>query len=75
MVMGCFHVHSALVAFIIFVPMMGAPLVLDPIFCFGFDVKGEAPRIQGRSLARGFPEIGPGLLSGTVEPIVRALVP
>ena len=55
--------------------MMGAPLVLDPIFCFGFDVKGEAPRIQGGSFAQQLPGIGPGLISGAVGPIVRSRVP
>ena len=73
--MGCFHVHSALVAFIILVSMMGAPLVLDPILCFSFSVEVEAPRIHGGSLARRFPGIGPGLLSRAVGPVVRARVP
>ena len=72
MVVGCFHVHSALVDFIILVSMMGTPLLLDPIFCFSFSVEGEVPRIQGGSLAQRFPGIGPGLLSGAVGPVVRA---
>ena len=55
--------------------MMGAPLVLDPIFCLSFAVEGESSRIQGGSLARRFPGIGPGLLSGAVGPVVRARVP
>ena len=62
-------------AFIILVSMMGAPLVLDPIFCLSFSVEGKATRIQGGSLARLFPGIGPGLLSGAVGPVVRAQVP
>ena len=74
MVVGCFHVHSALVAFIILVSMMGAPLVLDPTYRLGFAAKGEAPRIQGGSLARRFPGIDPGLISGAVVPIVPARV-
>ena len=45
MVVGCFYVHSALVAFIILVSMMGAPLVLNPSYRLGFAVEGEAPRI------------------------------
>ena len=51
MVVGCFHVHFALVAFIILVSMMGAPLVLEPTYHLGFAIEGEAPRIQGGSLA------------------------
>ena len=75
MVVGCFRVHSALVAFIIIVSRMGTPLVLDTILCFSFVVESEAPKIQGGSLARRFPGIGPGLLSGAVGPVVRARVP
>ena len=47
MVVGCLHVHSALVDFIMLVSMMGAPLVLDPTYRLCFAVEGEAPRIQG----------------------------
>ena len=75
MVVGCFYVHSSLVAFIIIVSMMGTPLLLDPIFCFSFAVEGEAPMIKGGSLARRFPRIGPGLLAGAVGPVVQAQVP
>ena len=50
--------------------MMGAPLVLDPIYRIGFAVEGEAPRVQGGSPARRFPGIKPGLLTGAVGPIV-----
>ena len=75
MVVGCFHIHSALVSFIILVSMMGAPLILDPILCLSFAVEGEAPRIQGGSLSRRFPGIVPGLISGEVGPVVRAQVP
>ena len=74
MVVGCFHVHSSLVAFIILVSMMGAPLVLDPTHRLGFAIEGEAPRIQGGSLDRRFPGIDPGLLSGAVGPFVQARV-
>ena len=75
MVVGCFHVHPALFAFIILVSMMGAPLVLDPIFCLSFAVEGEAPRIQGGFLARQLPGIGPGLIFGAVGTVVWARVP
>ena len=54
---------------------MGAPLVLEPILCLSFAAEGEAPRIQGGYLARRFPGIGPGLLSGAVGPVARARVP
>ena len=54
--------------------MMGAPLFLDPIFCFIFSVEGEAPRIQGGYFAQRLPGIGPGLLSGAVGPVVWAQV-
>ena len=74
MVVGCFHVHSDLVALIILVSMMGAPLELDPTNRLGFAVEGEAPRIQGGSLARRFAGIDPGLLSGAVGIIVRVQV-
>ena len=73
-VVGCFYVHSAPVAFIILVSMMGAPLVLDPTYRLDFSVKGKAPRIQGGSLVRRFPWIDPGLLSGAVGPVVWARV-
>ena len=69
MVVGYFHVHSALVAFIIIVSMMGAPLLLDPTYLLGFSVKGEAPRIQGGYFVRRFPGIYHGLLSGVVGPL------
>ena len=75
MVVGCFHVHSAHVAFSILVSMMGTPLVLHSIFCFSFAVESEAPRIQGGSIAQRFPGIGPGLLARAVGPIVRARFP
>ena len=54
--------------------MMGTPLVLDPAYRLGFAVEGEAPRIQGGSLARRFAGIDPGLLSGAVGIIVRVRV-
>ena len=74
MVVRFFHVHSALVAFIILVSMMGTPLVLDPTYRLGFAVKGEAPRIQGGSLVQRFTGIDPGLLSGEVGPVIWARV-